>query len=156
MGWKEDLALGKKFELVYFENELIEESEIYQSEGKCGGWDLETYSGVRYEIKACRRWRSTGNILVEFACNHKDSGISKTTSDYWAFYQLGAMDDWIKVITVPTSVLKDMIKNKKYHNYCYGAQYGFSDFFLFKEKTLNEYTGIKVSKNPNYQSTVRA
>lgn len=156
MVWAEDLALGKKFELVYFENELIEEQQIYQSEGLCKGWDLETFAGTRYEVKACRRWRSTGNMLVEFACNKKDSGISTTSSDYWAFYQLGINDQWIKVITVPTSVIKDIIRTKKYHSYFYGAEYKKSDFFLFKESALNGYSGIKVSKNPNYQRTVRA
>ena len=155
MGWKEDLALGKRFELVYFENEL-DDAEIYQSEGLCKGWDLETYKGVRYEVKACRKWRSTGNMLVEFACNKKDSGISTTISDYWAFYQLGRNDDWIKVITVPTAVIKDMIRKKKYYTYYYGADFGQSDFFLFKESALNEYEGIKINKNPNYHNMLMA
>lgn len=152
MTWIEDLALGKKYELVFFENELLSENEIWQSEGLVKGWDLQTYGGVMYEVKACRRWRSTGNILVEFACTGKDSGISTTTSDVWAFYQLGLKDDWIKVLQIPTWALKEMIRDKIYHNLIYGAHMKMSDFFLFKESVvLAKFKDIiKISKNPNY------
>jgi hypothetical protein len=161
MGWTQDLALGKKYELVFFENEMDDE-EIYQSEGLCKGWDLETFTGVRYEVKACRKWRFTGNILVEFACSGKDSGISTTTSHEWAFYQLGINDDWIKVIIIPTKIIKEMIRVKAYDKFVYGAEYKMSDFFLFKESViLSKYKEhIKISKNPNYknyhQSTLMA
>ena len=157
MGWKEDLALGKKFELIYFENELLEEKEIYQSIGNCSGWDIQTFSGIQYEVKACRRWRSTGNVLVEFSCKNSSSGITTTTSDYWCFYQLGINDDWIKCITVPVLVLKKLIADKKYHQTFYGAQYEKSNFYLFKESVFNDYNDeIKISKNPNYQKTLIA
>lgn len=154
MGWNEDLALGKKFEIIYFENELLEENEIYQSIGKCSGWDIQTFSGVQYEVKACRRWKSTGNILVEFSCKSSQSGISTTTSDFWCFYQLAFNDDWIKCITVPVWVLKELIKNNKFHQTFYGAQYDKSNFYLFKESVFNEYKDlIKISKNQTHHKT---
>lgn len=151
MGWTEDLELGKRYELVFFENELITENEIYQSEGLCKGWDLMTMDNIQYEVKVCRRWRQTGNLLVEFGCTGKRSGISTTTSDYWAFYQLGKGDDWIKVILIPTYILKELIEKKRYHRIYYGAEYKQSDFFLFKENVLDEYKDkIKITYNSSY------
>lgn len=159
MGFSDDLELGKKFELVFFENELTDENEIYQSEGLCKGWDLKTMDGRMFEVKACRRWRSTGNILVEFGCNGHTSGITTTTSETWAFYQLGEDDMWIKVVQVPTTTLKKMIADKCYSHVIFGAARKMSDYYLFKESLLfsNKYKeNVKVSVNQDYQRMLRA
>ena len=52
--------------------------------GEKGENDL--YNIVRnstMEVKSDRKWKSTGNIAIEFECNGKPSGIAKTEADYY-------------------------------------------------------------------------
>jgi hypothetical protein len=64
---------------------------------------LSILKGVKkVEVKTDRLAHVTGNIAVEFRCYGKNSGISTTEADYWAFVLL----DGKMIILIETNELK--------------------------------------------------
>ena len=61
------------------------------------------------EVKTEReKWKSTGNIVIEFESRGKPSGIAATEADYW-FHNLALGDDIVMTLVFPTKVLKNYI-----------------------------------------------
>ena len=64
------------------------------------------------EVKTDGRWRDTGNVYVEFECQHdgvwRRSGIATTTATHWAF----VLDDAGIIVFVETDVLKEIARTE--------------------------------------------
>ena len=63
----------------------------------------------KIEVKTEReKWKSTGNIVIEFESRGKPSGIAATEADYW-FHNLALGDDIVMTLVFPTKILKNYI-----------------------------------------------
>lgn len=64
------------------------------------------------EVKTDGRWQDTGNVYVEYECQHdsvwKRSGIATTTASHWAFVLEGTGT----VVFVETEVLKAIARDE--------------------------------------------
>lgn len=61
------------------------------------------------EVKTEReKWKSTGNIVIEFESRGKPSGIATTDADYW-FHNLALGEDIVMTLVFPTKILKNYI-----------------------------------------------
>lgn len=69
---------------------------------------------LSHEVKTDFMCKDTGNVFVEFQSRGKDSGIRKSTSDYWEFVLPYNGDDLPCVIFIPLIKLEKLIKTKKY------------------------------------------
>ena len=63
----------------------------------------------KIEVKTEReKWKSTGNIVIEFESRGKPSGIATTEADYW-FHNLALGEDIVMTLVFPTKILKNYI-----------------------------------------------
>ena len=61
------------------------------------------------EVKTEReKWKSTGNIVIEFESRGKPSGTATTEADYW-FHNLALGEDIVMTLVFPTKILKNYI-----------------------------------------------
>ena len=61
------------------------------------------------EVKTEReKWKTTGNIVIEFESRGKPSGIATTEADYW-FHNLALGEDIVMTLVFPTKILKNYI-----------------------------------------------
>jgi len=68
---------------------------------------------IKYEIKCDRLSNKTGNVCIEITCNGKPSGISSTTSDYWAYFVLKEYKQYDLYI-IPIDELRDIVFTNDY------------------------------------------
>jgi hypothetical protein len=114
MGFGTDLALGKEWEHRLLD--YIQYDTVCFAPPRCKEWDLETtHEGttVKWEVKCDRMAYRTGNIAIEFCCNHIPSGITSTHADYYAYFVLHPSDD-PTLYLIPTENLKRMIEHPNY------------------------------------------
>lgn len=88
-----DLPKGQSFE-DFIVKKLWDRHKIKSKriEGKHSPFDIKIDSlGQTIECKKDLKSKYTGNIVIEFECYDKPSGISVSTADYWAiqFYHGG-------------------------------------------------------------------
>lgn len=79
-----DLKFGNKYEkecLKYFNY-----SKFEIKQGKFKPYDILLDDKVKIEVKADRLSYKTGNLVIEFKCSDKDSGITTTEADYWVYF----------------------------------------------------------------------
>ena len=63
----------------------------------------------KIEVKTEReKWKSTGNIVIEFESRGRPSGIATTEADYW-FHNLALGDDIVMTLVFPTKILRNYI-----------------------------------------------
>ena len=63
----------------------------------------------KIEVKTERdKWKSTGNIVVEFESRGRPSGIATTEADYW-FHNLAVGNDIVMTLVFPVSKLRSYI-----------------------------------------------
>jgi hypothetical protein len=63
----------------------------------------------KIEVKTERdKWKSTGNIVIEFESRGRPSGIASTEADYW-FHNLAIGNDIIMTLVFPVSNLRSYI-----------------------------------------------
>lgn len=77
-------------------------------------WDFYVRYGdkkIFYEVKRDAYTSTTGNICIEFESNGVLSGISITEADYYIYLVEGESNYY----NIPVQVIKDMIKDGKYH-----------------------------------------
>ena len=67
----------------------------------------------KIEVKTEKdKWKTTGNIVIEFESRGKPSGISTTSSDYW-WHNLAFGDAILFSICVPVTALRKYIEINK-------------------------------------------
>lgn len=139
-GFRKCLEFGKIYERETLKH--IKHDSYEFSIGKCKEWDIKTIKdGVEtyYEVKSELNCFKYGNILVEYSCNGKPSGIAGTTANYWVHY---AIKDKIKNIydltIIPVEDLRKMVEDKLYHKIVnYGDCNCFS--YIFKMSLFDKY-----------------
>jgi hypothetical protein len=63
----------------------------------------------KIEVKTEReKWKSTGNIVIEFESRGKPSGIATTEAEYW-FHNLALGNDIVMTLVIPTKILRNYI-----------------------------------------------
>ena len=63
----------------------------------------------KIEVKTERdKWKSTGNIVVEFESRGRPSGIATTEAEYW-FHNLAVGNDIVMTLVFPVSKLRSYI-----------------------------------------------
>lgn len=89
----------------------------------------------KVEVKTDRLAHVTGNVAVEFRCNGRNSGISTTEADYWAFVLMSGK----LIIMIEVNELKDIARTqyKLGHVVC-GGDGNNSEMVLIKIKQLYE------------------
>ncbi len=135
--FSKDLEFGKKYELETLK--YLEYKEYKISDGCFKEYDIlirkNNNKKVRIEVKADRLAHKTNNLCIEFMSNNKSSGIETTTSHYYYIYEIIDDNEYI-LYKIKTSLLKNMIINKKYNKILSGGDN--SKFYLF-----NKYLFIK-------------
>lgn len=65
----------------------------------------------KIEVKTERdKWKSTGNIVIEFESRGRPSGIASTEADYW-FHNLAIGNDIVMTLVFPVYKLRSYITN---------------------------------------------
>lgn len=63
----------------------------------------------KIEVKTERdKWKSTGNIVIEFESRGRPSGVATTEADYW-FHNLAVGNDIVMTLVFPVSKLRAYI-----------------------------------------------
>lgn len=111
-------------------------SEIAQ--GNFKPWDIRIQNKeelITFEVKADRQSRRTGNVVIEFECNKKPSGITSSTADYWIYFIIGSHQYYM----IPREALLDMIKENKYQRIVKGGDGYRSNMYLFRMTDFMDY-----------------
>lgn len=105
----EDLKLGKEYELKALK--LFKYKSYVHSEGINKLYDLEIDTiddeKVFVEVKSDRLAIKTGNVVIEYECNKKSSGINATKADYYVYFVIGSNI----VYKIKTKTLKEICKD---------------------------------------------
>jgi hypothetical protein len=139
MNFKNDLKFGKKYEM-----ELLKylDYDIYKTkDGLFKEYDLKIYKNnkaIRYEVKADRLSYKTNNIAIEYECSKKDSGITTTTSKYYAYFIIKPNDNYDLYI-IPTKDIKTFIKENKYIRIVNGGDNYNSKMYLFNVNIFKDF-----------------
>lgn len=139
MSFHKDLRFGQKFEKLLLS--LIPHDSHVLTCGYCKEYDFKLIKDDKttiYEVKADRRAYNTRNFSLEFECNGKPSGIKTTTADVYAYFVCKPMETYDLYI-VPTSVLKQMIDDKKYKRLVHGGDGYKSHMYLIGLELLEKY-----------------
>ena len=73
----------------------------------------DMFQNSKIEVKTERdKWRSTGNIVIEFESRGKPSGIATTEAEFW-FHNLALDGELIMTLVFPVAVLKRYIADNK-------------------------------------------
>ena len=139
MTFKEDLEYGVKFEEKVLE--IVEHTKHWKSPTGSKEYDIATQLNddepVYWESKSDRRTIETGNIVIEFQCRGKPSGITTTAADYWIYF----IEKTNKYLMIPTSHLREVIDAKKYKRIVNGGDDGVALMYLFPYSDFLEYEG---------------
>lgn len=134
MTFNSDLALGKEYEkkaLALFDYETYKISE-----GEVKEYDidmtLKNGKNIKIEVKCDRLAKKTGNIVIEYMYNGKDSGINSTQADYWIYF---IIDDNC-YYKFPVKRLRKLVKECKSISGGYNKR---SNMYLLNIKTLDKY-----------------
>lgn len=93
---------------------------------------------VSVEVKQDFKAKDTGNIVVEYECRGKPSGISSTKSDYY-LYRVH-QSDGIRHYLMETSKLKEIIGAELYFRIVNGGDKGSNTkMYLFKLDVFTKY-----------------
>jgi hypothetical protein len=136
MTFTSDLKIGNQYEQKYVD--MIDYDSYEISKGCFKPYDIKVVNGdttITYEIKADRMTAKSGNVVIEYACNGKPSGITSSEADYWIYFIVGT-DEYIKI---PTSDLRQLIADKKYTRSLKGGDGWRSQMYLFPKTEFQNY-----------------
>ena len=135
--FRKDLQFGNEYEVKSLK--YLDYDEVVPApKRRFSDYDFYTIKdGIRinYEVKADRLSHFTKNFAIEFKCNNKPSGISTTKSNFYMYHIV----ELEKCYKIPTSVIKDMIKNKIYKRIVNGGDGHRSKMYLIDEGYFKDY-----------------
>jgi hypothetical protein len=136
-----DLKFGNKYEEELLKHLRYDSYEIMK--GYFKPYDIiikDNYKEYKIEVKSDRLTHKTGNICIESECNGKQSGISTTEADAWAYFEV-VNDDKMEynLYIIPTNIIKKAIKNIKYSRCLKGGDNYKSKFYLFNKNIFDKY-----------------
>jgi hypothetical protein len=112
--FKADLKFGQKYEKILLD--LIPHDSHILSCGYCKEYDFKMIRDGKeyvYEVKADRRSINTGNMVIEYECSDKPSGITTTQACCYAYFVVRPLDQW-DLYLIPTDEIRRMIKDKEF------------------------------------------
>jgi hypothetical protein len=133
-----DLSFGKKYENLLATYLQPFYTNINKIEGKFKDYDMICDNKIKYEVKSDRLSIKTGNLAIEFMCNNKESGITSTKADFYAYFIIKNLDEYDLYI-IPTEDIKTKIKNKDYKRTVKGGDGWRSQMYLFDLKVFENY-----------------
>ena len=140
MSFKADLSFGH-----WYEKKLIEilpnDSHVIK-EGKFLPYDIEIVTGditTKYEVKADRMTKTTGNIAIEYECMGRPSGITTTEADYYAYFIIKNNANVFDLYIIPTIKIRELIEEKKYKRSLLGGDFNRSRMYLFDITLFSDY-----------------
>jgi hypothetical protein len=145
MTFRADLELGESYQRKLLE--LIEYDNCGMSKGCFKPYDVWVeYGGERttFEVKVDRMTQRTGNIVVEFECNKKPSGITATEADYWVYF-IHNTGVWF---LIPTEEIKSRIASKRYSRTVKGGDGFRSNMYVFPVAEFEEFRDTYVVRPP--------
>lgn len=139
MGFKDDLKFGNIYEKKLIN--LIPNDNYKIMEGNFPFYDIEIIKddiNTKYEVKADRYTYKTNNIVIEYECRAKPSGINISQSNYYAYYVVNPnnKDD---LYIIPTNDIKEYIKNRNYKRIISGGDNGVSKMYIFDKNIFSKY-----------------
>jgi hypothetical protein len=136
MSFREDLLLGEKYQRLFLDLIVWEKSEM--ATGNFSPWDCRVWNGdeeVSFEVKADRKARFSNNIVIEFECSGRPSGINVTQSDYWVYFIVGTGIYYM----IPIDELRAAINNQKYTRKVRGGDGYRSQMYLFPAEVFSDF-----------------
>ena len=91
---------------------------------------------VKVEVKADRLCQKTGNVYVETESRGKDSGITTTDADVWAFCLWKENRELQTYVSIPVKILKKLMT--KYPKKAGGDNYTSKGHIMPKEELQNQ------------------
>lgn len=138
-----DLKLGKKYENISLE--YLEYDDIIQPpEKKFKKYDFGIIINKKklyFESKCDRLAHETGNLAIEFECNHEPSGITTTKAHFYMYHIIGDNECY----KIPTKTIRRMIKNEEYDREVSGGDGWRSRMYLMKVKNFKKFKVKKIN-----------
>jgi len=138
--FQECLKQGQKYEvetIKYLDYDEIKVMDKYFKE-----YDIEITKDNKksyIEVKSEKNATKYNNFALEFSYKNNPSGIDATTADIFFFYAVYPNDTY-DVYKVPTKILKQLIKDKKYKRIAFNCgDGGFSNCYLIDRNLFNDY-----------------
>ena len=134
-----DLSFGNKYEEEFLKHADFDRYD--KAEGVFKPYDLRLFKGndeIKIEVKADRMMKKTKNVAIEYRCNNKDSGIRTTEAKYWAIFEV-IDDETYNLYIIPTKVINEFIKERKYKKVVKGGYAGRVEMFIFDKCVFNDF-----------------
>lgn len=128
--------MGEKYQQKLLD--LLEYDSYEMAKGNFKPYDLKVIhksDTTTYEVKADRMTHRTGNIVIEFECSNKPSGITTTEADFWVYFVDGTNTYYI----IPTEHIRTLIKEEKYSRKVKGGDGWRANLFLFPTATFSDF-----------------
>ena len=130
----EDLKMGNQYELEtlkFYTYTTYKLNNDYK-------YDLLLDDNIKIEVKADRMTYKTNNICIEYECNNKPSGISRSEASIYCYYVVKP-DMGYDLYKIPVEDIKVMITNNLYKRSMNGGDGWRSKFYLFDISHFRKY-----------------
>jgi len=127
--------INKGYDYIAPKNSFLTDlpfGEKYERESK----SILEGKDVKVEVKADRLCQKTGNVYVETESRGKDSGITTTDADVWAFCLWKENRELQTYVSIPVKILKKLMT--KYPKKAGGDNYTSKGHIIPKEDLLNQ------------------
>ena len=127
--------INKGYDYIAPKNSFLTDlpfGEKYERESK----SILEGKDIKVEVKADRLCQKTGNVYVETESRGKDSGITTTDADVWAFCLWKENRELQTYISIPVKILKKLMT--KYPKKAGGDNYTSKGHIIPKEDLLNQ------------------
>jgi hypothetical protein len=135
MGFRRDLNFGQKYENISTTFTGFDRIVLAPNKPQ-SYWDYYTVKGdkkICYEVKADRLAHRTGNLVIEFQCNKKPSGLTATKADYWYYFVVDNNGNY-DVYKFPVDELKELVIKENCQKINGGNGYRSKMYVLKKDK----------------------
>lgn len=131
-----DLKLGEEYQQKYLS--LIDYDSYEMATGNFKPYDIKIVRHPftkTYEVKADRMTIKTGNVVIEYECNNKPSGITSTEADTWIYFIVGSNE----YIEIDTATLRQLIADNKWTRKIRGGDGYRAAMYLFPRQEFQEF-----------------
>jgi len=147
MSFTSDLALGNQYEqqaLLYLDHDEAKIIQGYHKEYDM--WYIKDGKRYTVEVKCDRLSHKTGNVVIEYQCSGKPSGITSTKADFWMYFIIAPEAE--RCYKIPTANLRKLIVGQRTIK---GGDGKRSHMKLLKASKLEPYLITKIQqKNLTY------
>jgi hypothetical protein len=136
MSFQSDLKLGEEYQQKYVS--MIDYDSYEMATGNFKAYDIKVVKHPftkTYEVKADRMTAKTGNVVIEYECSGKPSGITSTEADVWIYFIVGTNE----YIEIETPVLRQLIADNKWTKKIRGGNGYRAAMYLFPRSEFEEF-----------------